>query len=388
MENVLFTAALWLGLAFLASVISIRIAISVALIEIVVGAVAGNTIGLQLNDWVNFLAGFGAILLTFLAGSEIDPRVIKKHLGPSLGIGVVSFLAPYLGCLLFARYGLGWSWPQAQIAGIALSTTSVAVVYAVMIETGFNKTEIGKIILAACFVTDLGTVLALGIIFARFDQWMLLFGAVTAASLAVLPRFGPWLFTTLGQRVSEPSVKFVGLILFGLGGLAALAGSEAVLPAYLVGMALAPAFLADHELPHRLRVIAFAVLTPGSLIDFGAVLASAGLIGIFLVIKMATKFAGILPLTTAFRFDRREGMYTTLLMSTGLTFGSIAALFGLTNQIIDQTQYTILVTAVIGSAVVPTLIAQQWFVPVFKPMEHAMAGLPPEAAKSEEPQNV
>ena len=117
-------------------------------------------------------------------------------------------------------------------------------------------------------------------------------------------------------------------------------------------------------------------------------LASAGLIGIFLVIKMATKFAGILPLTTAFRFDRREGMYTTLLMSTGLTFGSIAALFGLTNQIIDQTQYTILVTAVIGSAVVPTLIAQQWFVPVFKPMEHAKAGLPPEAAKSEEPQNV
>jgi Kef-type K+ transport system membrane component KefB len=205
---------------------------------------------------------------------------------------------------------------------------------------------------------------------------MLLFGAVTAASLAVLPRFGPWLFTTLGQRVSEPSVKFVGLILFGLGGLAALAGSEAVLPAYLVGMALAPAFLADHELPHRLRVIAFAVLTPGSLIDFGAVLASAGLIGIFLVIKMATKFAGILPLTTAFRFDRREGMYTTLLMSTGLTFGSIAALFGLTNQIIDQTQYTILVTAVIGSAVVPTLIAQRWFQPAFKPRDAGPADAP------------
>jgi Kef-type K+ transport system membrane component KefB len=393
MENVWFTAALWLGLAFLASVISIRIAISVALIEIVVGAVAGNTIGLQLNDWVNFLAGFGAILLTFLAGSEIDPRVIKKHLGPSLGIGLVSFLAPYLGCLLFARYGLGWNWPQAQIAGIALSTTSVAVVYAVMIETGFNKTEIGKIILAACFVTDLGTVLALGIVFARFDQWMLLFGALTAGALAVLPKFGPWLFKTVGQRVSEPSVKFVALILFGLGGVAALAGSEAVLPAYLVGMALAAAFTADHELPHRLRVIAFGILTPfyflkaGSLIDFGAVIASAGLITVFLVIKMATKFAGILPLTTVFRFDRREGMYTTLLMSTGLTFGSISALFGLTNHIIDQTQYTILVTAVIGSAVVPTLIAQQWFVPVFKPIEH-MSGKSAGAAKAEESQNV
>jgi Kef-type K+ transport system membrane component KefB len=393
MEGVWFASALWLGLAFLAAVVSIRLAISVALIEIVVGAVAGNTIGLQLTDWINFLAGFGAILLTFLAGSEIDPRVIRKHFGPSLGIGLVSFFAPYLGCLLFARYGLGWSWPQAQIAGIALSTTSVAVVYAVMIETGFNKTELGKIILAACFVTDLSTVLALGIVFARFDQWMLLFGAVTAFVLAVLPRFAPWLFRTLGQRVSEPGVKFVALILFGLGGLAAVAGSEAVLPAYLVGMALAPAFLADHELPHRLRVIAFAILTPfyflkaGSLIDFGAVLASAALILVFLIIKMATKFVGILPLTKVFRFDRREGMYTTLLMSTGLTFGSISALFGLTNHIIDQTQYTILVTAVIGSAVVPTLIAQRWFVPVFKPIEHA-APSALAAPKAEEPQSV
>jgi len=84
---------------------------------------------------------------------------------------------------------------------------------------------------------------------------------------------------------------------------------------------------------------------------------------------MVTKFAGILPLTRVFRFEPREGMYTTLLMSTGLTFGSISALYGLTNHIIDQRQYTILVTAVIGSAVVPTLIAQRWFQPTFKPIE-------------------
>ena len=78
---------------------------------------------------------------------------------------------------------------------------------------------------------------------------------------------------------------------------------------------------------------------------------------------MATKFIGILPLTKRYNFEAKEGMYTTLLMSTGLTFGSISALFGLTNHIIDQRQYTILVTAVIASAVVPTLIAQKWFMP-------------------------
>ena len=357
------------------SVISIRVAMSVALVEIIVGALAGNTIGLQLTEWVNFLAGFGAILLTFLAGTEIDSAVVRKHFWSSMSIGVVGFLAPYAGVLLYAHYVIGWNWPQAQIAGISLSTTSVAVVYAVMVETGFNKSEMGKIILAACFINDLGTVLALGVVFAHFDYWLALFGAVTAVALWMLPRFAPWFFTKVGHRVSEPETKFISPVLLGLGGLASIAGSEAVLPAYLVGMALAPAVLADPELPHRMRIIAFTILTPfyflkaGSLVNFHAVLSAAGLIAVFLAIKMATKFVGILPLTKAFRFGAKEGMYTTLLMSTGLTFGTISALFGLTNHIIDQQQYTILVTAVIGSALVPTIIAQRWFQPDFKPIE-------------------
>jgi Kef-type K+ transport system membrane component KefB len=375
MDNVWLASALWIGLALIASVLSVWVAISVALTEIVVGAVAGNIVGLPLAPWVNFLAGFGAILLTFLAGAEIDPQVVRKHFWSSMSIGVVGFLAPYVGVLLFARYVVGWPWPQAQIAGISLSTTSVAVVYAVMVETGFNRTELGKIILAACFVNDLGTVLALGLVFARYDVWLALFAGTTVGVLWLLGKFAPRLLEALGDRVSEPQTKFVALVLLFLGGLASVAGSEAVLPAYLVGMVLAPTFLKDRELPNRMRIVAFTILTPfyflkaGSLVEAHAVAASAGLILIYLAIKMVTKFVGILPLTRAFKFDPREGMYTTLLMSTGLTFGSISALFGLTNHIIDQQQYTILVTAVIASAIVPTLIAQRWFQPAFKPME-------------------
>ena len=151
MDNVWLASALWVGLALVSSLISIRVAISVALIEIVVGSIAGNWLGLAPNPWVNYLAGVGSVLLTFLAGAEIDPVVIRKHFWASVLIGSAGFFVPFFGVLAYTRFVSGWSWPQAEIAGLALSTTSVAVVYAVMVETGYNRHEVGKIILAACF---------------------------------------------------------------------------------------------------------------------------------------------------------------------------------------------------------------------------------------------
>ena len=375
MQNVWFQSALWMSLALVAAIASLFITISAALFEIVVGAIAGNTVGLPLTPWIDYIASFGAIVLTFLAGTDIDPHVVRRNFGSSVTIGLMGFFAPYLGCLLLARYGLGWPWAEAQIAGISLSTTSVAVVYAVMVETGYNRTELGKIILAACFINDIGTVLALGLVFANYNVYLISFVIATVVAMAVLPRIVPWLFERISGRASEPEIKFIFLVLFLLGGLANLGKSEAVLPAYLIGMALAPFFMDHKELQLRMRAICFAFLTPfyflkaGSLIEARALLAGAGLIALFLAMKMVTKFAGILPLTRYFKFDPREGMYTTLMMSTGLTFGSISALFGLTNHIISQEQYTVLLTAVIGSAVVPTLIAQIWFHPHFEPLE-------------------
>ena len=375
MGNVWLQSALWMALALVAAIGSMWITISAALFEIIVGAIAGNTVSLPLTPWIDYIAGFGAIVLTFLAGTDIDPHVVQRNFWSSVSIGLMGFFAPYLGCLLLARYGLGWPWPQAQIGGIALSTTSVAVVYAVMIETGYNRTELGKIILAACFINDIGTVLALGLVFANYNLELLVFAVVTIAAVVILPWIVPRLFRWMGKRASEPDIKFLFLVLFCLGGLANLGKSEAVLPAYLIGMALAAFFMDQKELQQRLRAICFAFLTPfyflkaGSLIEAKALAAGAGLIAAFLAMKMLTKFIGILPLTRYFAFGKREGMYTTMMMSTGLTFGSISALFGLTNHIIDQQQYTVLLTAVVASAVVPTLIAQIWFQPRFDPLE-------------------
>jgi Kef-type K+ transport system membrane component KefB len=373
-------AALWIGMALVATLISVRIGVSVALVEICIGVVGGNLFGLQTTAWINFLAAVGSVLLTFLAGAEIDLAVLKVKWKETLGIGLASFLAPFLGAMAYAYWLAGWSLEASEIAGIALSTTSVAVVYAVMVERGYNTAELGKIILAACFITDLGTVLALGLLFAEYDWWLVIFAVVMAVTLWRLPSVTAWFFAKVGAKISEPETKFILVILFALGALATAAQSEAVLPAYLVGMVLAPIFLANRTLAQRMRVIAFSILTPfyflkaGVLVSLRAVLASAVLIAIFLAVKMVSKFVGVWPLAHAFRFGRREAMYTTLLMSTGLTFGTISALYGLSHTLITDEQYAILVSAVILSAVVPTLIAERWFDPGVEPPEEVLDG--------------
>jgi Kef-type K+ transport system membrane component KefB len=369
MDNAYVIAALWIALALGASLISIRIGISVALIEIGLGIIGGNVLGLRTTPWIDFLASFGAVLLTFLAGAEIDPASLRRHLRPSLLIGGVSFAVPFAAAFAVAYFILRWTLPAAEIAGLALSTTSVAVVYAVMIESDLASQEIGKLILAACFVTDLGTVLFLGVLFANFDPHLLAFAVMTAVALFAAPRLMRWLGSRLAGRVSEPEIKLLFLILLGLGGLAQIAGSEAVLPAYLLGLVLAGVFVADRVLVNRMRATAFSLLTPfyflkaGSLVSLGAMAAGAGLIALFLGVKLAAKLLGVWPVARGVGLPARDANYTTLLMSTGLTFGTIAALFGLTHGHIDQATYTVLVTVVILSAVVPTLLATTFFEP-------------------------
>lgn len=368
-DNAYLIAAAWIGLALLASLISIRLGISVALIEILVGVLAGNFSGLQSNVWIDFLAAFGATLLTFLAGAEIDPGSLRRHLRISFAIGLVSFAAPFAAAFSFAYFIAGWDLQAAEICGVALSTTSVAVVYAVMIESGLAERELGKVILAACFITDLGTVVALGLLFANFNSTLAIFVAVTAVVLIALPRALRLVVGRLSGRVSEPEIKLLFVVLFGLGGLAQLAGSEAVLPAYLAGLAVAGVFLNNRALVHRMRATAFSLLTPfyflkaGLLVALPAVVAGAGMIATLLAIKVVAKIFGVWPVARAFRMPVREANYTTLLMSTGLTFGTISALYGLNHGYIDQTAYTILVTVVILSAIVPTLIATTFFEP-------------------------
>jgi len=393
MTNTWALAALWVGLALAATLLAIWFKISTALSEIVVGTVAQLVIGLLLaqggllgnTQWITFLAGTGAIVLTFLAGAELDPAVFRTKWREAAAIGLAGFFGPFLGCTAIAYYVLHWSVTSSWLCGVALSTTSVAVVYAVMLELGFNVTEYGKSILAACFINDIGTVVALGLIFSPFTIKTLVFIVVSIAAFAVLPFVTPWFFRKYGGRVSEIEAKYILFVLFAMGGLALWAGSEAVLPAYMIGMVLAGTVGKDHLLIRRLRTLTFGLLTPfyfiraGSFVSVPALIAAPATMLILFMAKSLTKATAVYPAVRAHRYDGSSGAYYTLMMSTGLTFGTISALFGYNHHIIDQAQYSYIVGTVIASAVIPTMIANSFFLPRHL-LPHALTGKKPEPA--------
>jgi len=377
METLYTHATVWFALAVLATLLANRLKVSGALMEILVGVAAGSLAtpflgsdAFAMNaEWTRLFASVGAVLLTFLAGAELEAEVLRRKAREVTLVGFVGFLAPFLGCTAAARLLLGWEWRPALLAGVALSTTSMAVVYAVLLEKGLNRTSYGKGILGACFVNDLGTVLALGVIFAPFGLRTVVFLGVTALVVAFLPRMTRHLTRHYAFRTAAIRTKWILFVLFGLGALAIWADSEPVLPAYLAGMVLAGAAEEDPQWVRRVRTLTVGFLTPiyfiraGLFVSLPALWAAPLVFAVLLLAKVATKIFGLYPAVTAFVQGKTERVYYTLLMSTGLTFGTISALFGLSHGIISREEYSFIVSAVIASAVVPTLIANAFFLP-------------------------
>ncbi|MDX6513915.1 MAG: hypothetical protein QOE36_3419 [Gaiellaceae bacterium] len=378
-------AAVLGAVALVASMVSVELGVTVALIELSLGLVVGNAFHLETQEWLDFIAKFASIVLTFLAGMEVDPAYMRRRLTASVGIGVTSFIGPFVFAVLASYFLIGWRLKASLIAGTALSTTSLAVVYAVLVERGLTDTNVGKLLMSATFVTDLCTALALSAIFIKPSVWFPIFLAVSLALILALPRIAPWFFRRYGDRVIEPEIKLVFVALFVLMVLADASNGHAVLPAFVLGLAMSRHYDEHRDEQQRLRIVAFAFLTPfffikgGLNVSLGAVFSNLGLLGLLLLAKMVPKIGLVAPL--ARRAIPRHATFTTLLMSTGLTFGTISSLYGLTAGIIDKTQFSLLITVVVLSAVVPTAIAERWFLPDRDEEERHDARRPPVPAE-------
>ena len=170
-----------------------KMTIYLALLEIMVGVISSNFLPLAEREYGQFSGRLRQHPPHLSASAEVGPEVMKKKLKESVTIGVLSFFVPFLGVMAYAYYVAGWSLPEAQIAGIALSTTSVAVIYSVMIESDTIRQNSARSLsrplssptLAQCWRWDP---------VCHYTRSMVFFIGIMAMTLFILPKFTPWFF--------------------------------------------------------------------------------------------------------------------------------------------------------------------------------------------------
>lgn len=367
--NDLLALAFLMLLAVSAQLVASRFGLSAAIFEILLGLAVGQVFGIRSSEieWFSFLAVLGGIGLTFLAGTEMEVERVRRQWKSSLPLAVASFLSVFITLPLALYYMAGWSLDASILAGVALSETSVAIVYVVLVEGGRAKTDVGSVILAACFLTNLIASIALAVLFAPPGIEVLV---LILAVLAIVPlayRYAGSVLDRFKGRPGEPEVKLVLLPLLLLAGLASVAGVAAVLPAYLLGFAMSRSLNERKEAWSKVRtvflgfMVSLFFLAAGSNISMEALLAGALIILALGFGRVLLKILFVLPtVSVSFRKDR---VYIALLMSTSLTFGMVFLQFGFEQGLIDTTQFSILVGTIIIGALAPTLAAQRWFDP-------------------------
>ena len=377
MEQLWLIAALWMGLALVAVILAHLLRLPTPVCEIALGALAPLMVGPWLGwnllspsiPWIAFLAGCGSLLLTFLAGTELDPTVLRATWKEAILVGFVGCSLPMAGVLAAAHYLLGWRWESASVAAVALSTGSVSVVYTVMTEMGLSHTGLGQGLLATSYVNNLFSAIALAFILTPFTARSVILLAVCATAGLLAPAVSARVLGRLRSRAAQPDVRYLLFLLFGLGGLSVWAGSELVLPAYVLGMALSGVVGRNSALIHHLRVMTFSILTPfyflraGTQVHIPALAAVPWLFAALLAAKLISKLVGVLPALQVFSYSRKESVYCGFMLSLGLMLGTVIATSGLSRGLIDATQYSHIVAAVIASAVIPVTIANTFFAP-------------------------
>ncbi|MEM0448914.1 MAG: cation:proton antiporter [Methanomassiliicoccales archaeon] len=361
-----WTLTALLAAGMLASLISIRAGVTVAVIEMALGMILGTALGLKSleHQWWLFLASFASVTLTFMAGSETDLGAMRSNLMKTILFGLISFLSPFMGGLLFSHLVLGWDLSASLIVGVALSSTSVAIVYVVLVEGGLAHTDVGKFILSGCFFTGLATLSALSLLFISASFMLLLFLAAMVTAALFLPIVLRELHARIRGRSGDIEVKAILLSVFLLAAMGELVGVQAVLPAYILGLISSSTLSQMRDAVGKLKSITLVFLNPffflgaGSNVSLLAMASGVMIIVALFLVKVGFKFIGVYPL--AKRYVGTSAPFVTLLMATGLTFGTIAAQSGLSYGLLTIDQYSILIAAILMSAIIPTLLASHW----------------------------
>ncbi|MEK9753318.1 MAG: cation:proton antiporter [Rhodospirillaceae bacterium] len=346
--------------------VAFEVGISSAILEILAGILlAVFIVDLPTLDWLSFLANLGMLTLMFLVGFEVDVDRLRETWRTSVIVGVCALAAPMAGVLAVGLCWLDLAPKTAGLLAIGLSTTSLALVYQVLRERGMLSTPSGQVILAAASVVDVLSMILLALVMGDVGWGTAIFLIVVVPTVLGLPRLGKWIFRRYKGSLVEFELRFLLVILIGLGVMAEkIGGLHPAIVAFALGVIMSEVMEEHEELEQKLKGVVFSLFAPvfflhaGLQIDVRLLTPELfGIVAVLLVVAWGLKYVGA---AVPFRLLMKEpGHIAGLVFNYRLSFGVITATVGLHSGILGEDLYAVILMVIVGSAVVPALLLRQ-----------------------------
>jgi len=348
-----------------AGIVALEIGFSSAIFEIIAGSIAVNFFHMSDLKWADFLANIGLLGLMFFAGLESDVKILKKNFFKSFFIGVSSFLFPLISIFLITKFLFNYSIKTSLLISVALSTTSLALVYPLLKDRKMLKLSSGQTLLAGAMVVDIISMFTLSFIFEgiNLSNFEFLFGLLIIMFL--LPKLGEKLFKRYIHNNIEFPIRFIIAILISIGFFSKeIHINEAVL-AFALGIFFSEFFRQNEILEKKLRAIIFGFVAPffffkaGYSIRFENINFHIIILSVVLgSVAFSTKYIATVIATKPF-FKRTVYKIAGLFFNMRLTFGIVASIFGLEYKVIDLDTYTSLLLIIISTSLVASLLMKK-----------------------------
>ena len=348
-------------LILLAGFISIELHVSTAMLEIIAGVVGSNVLNLHSFSWLDFLADFGLLGIMFLAGFEVDPKLLRSNLSRNLVIGTSSYIFPFLSIFDISFFVLKNSFETTLILSISLSTTSLALVYAVMRDRGIINTPYGQVMLGSALITDVLSVLSLTVLIGNYGLYTIIYGLVALLFMILSPKIGKIIFKRYKGSPAEIEIKFILLLLLIMPFFSKHVGISEAVFAFLLGILFSEMIEEDIAVQEKLRGIIFGFLAPAFFFKAGLLMKFSHLtqIGIYLIIILGfiaylSKYI-VVFITTRIYMNSHLASMNGLFCNFRLSFGVIAAIFGLNAGILTTELYTVVLTIILLASTISSI---------------------------------
>jgi len=314
-----------LGFILFCSFIAAEVGVATSILILFGGVVAQYTILIDAPEMIAVFANIGLLTLLYMAGLEIDFDLMREEIKPALIMGFSSFIYPFSAILILTVYFIGIEPYTALLATIAISATSIAVIYPILrSRSGGTLDESGKLILSSAMIAELCTICVWGLFFSKFSILLILFIIALFIFTFTFPFFGRKIFSHFKGNVVDFEFKMILFLILGMAMLSEHVGIEAAIVAFLLGMSTSQVVIQHENLDIKLRGVVFGFFAPIFFFNVGLSLDVPNLIEnwyftvLFLTVGFAATYTGVyatcrfvMPEYEAGIFN--QGLYSSIL---------------------------------------------------------------------------